>query len=319
MLIDKKISIVVVCYQDEGNIREMYKRLSEVMPKITPDYEIIYVNDGSPDESEQILNELAGKDGKLTVINHSRNFGAQAAFTSGMRQALGDAVVIMDGDLQDPPELILEFVKKWIAGYDVVYGVREKREASLGRLNEFFYRLFYFLFNKLAYVPVPRNAGEFSLMDRKVVDHINSLPETDRFIRGLRAWVGHKQTGLPFARPERFWGRSTGGFLANIRWAKKAVFSFSNKPLEWVSYLAILFLSISALGIIFYIASYFVFPDAPKGITTIIVLVLFLGGIQLLTLSFIAEYIARIFVEVKRRHNYVIREVLNDHRKKPEI
>lgn len=235
MLTDKIISVVVVCYRDEGNIRELYRRLSVTLQSITPCYEIIYVNDASPDSSGQILRELAAGDLRLTVIEQARNFGAQAAFTAGMIQASGDAVVLMDGDLQDPPEMIAEFTTKWLEGAEVVYGVRRKREKSMGKLNEWLYHLFYVTFRRLSYVRMPLDAGEFSLMDRRVVDWIDSLPERDRLLRGLRAWVGFRQVGIEYVRPERFSGVSTNSFFKNIRWAKKAILSFSYAPLEWIS------------------------------------------------------------------------------------
>lgn len=314
MLTNKKLSIVVVCYRDEGNIREMYRRLSLVVPKITPDYEIIYVNDASPDNSYEILSELAGKDRRLTVITHSRNFGAQAGFTSGMIQSLGGAVVIMDGDLQDPPEIIEEMVKKWLEGFDVVYGVRRKREASMGMMMELFYHLFYVTFDKLSYIRVPRDAGEFSLMDRKVVDWINLLPERDRLIRGLRAWVGFKQTGVEYVRPERFWGKSTNSLFKNLKWAKKAIFSFSYVPLELISQIAFFTFLISLAAIVFYAVFYFIKPDAPKGFLTITIISLFLGSVQLLSLSIIGEYIGRMFEETKGRPRFIVRDIVNNHR-----
>ncbi|EKD90242.1 MAG: NAD-dependent epimerase/dehydratase, partial [uncultured bacterium] len=238
MLTKKYLSVIPIAYKDEGNIKELYKRLTNTLKRITPNYEIIYVNDASPDNTREILGQLALKDKRLTVINHSRNFGAQNAFTTGMRQAIGDVVVIMDGDLQDPPELIEEFIKKWNKGFDVVYGVRRKREHSMGYFWENMYHFFYIIFNKLSYINAPVDVGDFSLMDRKVVEHVNSLPEKDRFIRGLRAWVGFKQVGVKYVRPERFSGRSNQSFLKNIAWARKAIFSFSYTPLEWVFYIA---------------------------------------------------------------------------------
>src|SRR3989344_5739394 len=215
MLTKKFISVIPIAFGDEGNIEELYKRLTKVLKKITPRYEIIYVNDASPDNSEHILKKLAKKDKRLTVIVHSRNFGAQNAFSTGMKYARGDAVVIMDGDLQDPPELIEKFVKKWLEGYDVVYGSRKKREKSMGKYLEWAYHYFYVIFNKLSYISVPLDAGDFSLMDRKVINHINDLPEKDRFLRGLRAWVGFKQIGIDYIRPERFSGKSTHSFKRN--------------------------------------------------------------------------------------------------------
>lgn len=314
MRTQKMLSAVIVCYRDEGNIRALYERLSKALAAITPHYEIIYVNDDSPDASEALLRELAAKDPRLTVINQARNFGAQAAFTAGMVQAIGDAVILMDGDLQDPPELIDAFVEHWLEGYEVVYGVRRKRERSMGKINQWLYHRFYVLFNRLSYVKMPMDTGEFSLIDRKAVDWINTLPERDRLIRGLRAWVGFRQTGVSYVRPERYSGVSTNSFFKNLRWARKAIFSFSYMPLEWVSFFAGCVVLLSLVGMIFYIISFFLMPDIPRGTTTIFVLVLFLGSVQIFSISIIAEYIGRIFEETKHRPRYITREIINDHR-----
>ena len=314
MLTDKMLSVVVVCYRDAGSVRALYERLTKTLQSLTSSYEIIYVNDASPDESATILNALAQEDPRLTVIHQARNFGAQAGFTAGMVQAMGNAVILMDGDLQDPPELIGDFVQKWQEGYEVVYGVRRKREKSMGRLNELLYHLFYVVLNSLSYVRIPLDAGEFSLMDRRVVDKVNALPERDRLIRGLRAWVGFRQTGVPYTRPERYAGTSTNSFFRNTKWARKAICSFSYAPLEWVSLLAGLMVLLSVVGMIFYIVTFFAYPEVPRGLTTIFVLVLFLGSIQLFSLSVIAEYLGRIFEETKQRPRYITREIVNDHR-----
>ena len=222
---DLKISSVIACYKDEESIPLMHKRLTDVFKKIGCDYEIIFVNDGSPDDSEKILENICQKDEKTTAIFHSRNFDSQNAFTSGMLQSTGDAVVLLDGDLQDPPEMIEKFVEKWLEGYDVVYGSRIKRDTS--KIMNYAYKTFYRIFNKLSYLEIPLDAGDFSLMDRKVVNEINNTKERDRFIRGLRAWVGFKQIGVPYHRPERLFGKSTNNFFKNIKWAKKGMFSFS--------------------------------------------------------------------------------------------
>ena len=318
MLTNKYISVVPICYKDEGNVKELYERTSKVLKSLTRNYEIVYVNDASPDNSEKILRLLSKKDKKLTVVNHSRNFGAQNAFTTGMKQAVGDAVIIMDGDLQDPPELIEKFIKKWLEGYEVVYGIRRKREKSIGFVFESLYHLFYIIFSKLSYIKVPPDVGDFSLMDRKVVDHINSLPEKDRFIRGLRAWVGFKQTGVSYSRPERFWGSSvsTNSLLKGLSWARKAIFSFSYAPLEWVFYAAILSVFVSLIAILVYILLYFLKPGAPSGFLTLLISTLFIGSIQLVVLSLISEYIRRIFEEVKSRPISIVQEIINDHRKR---
>ena len=255
MLTDKKISVVVVCYRDAGSIQELYRKVKEVLEKITPHYEIIYVNDASPDNAEEILCALAQTEPSLTVITHSRNFGAQVAFTSGLSQSDGDATVIMDGDMQDPPELIYDFVQKWLEGYSVVYGIRAKRQESWWR--QIGYKVFYRLFRKIASFDVPLDAGEFSLMDRKVVDVILACRERNRLIRGLRAYAGFRQIGIPFVRPRRFSGESTQGFIDYINWAIKGLISFSVKPLKFISVLSFIvtLLTVFAMVHLFYAVS----------------------------------------------------------------
>jgi polyisoprenyl-phosphate glycosyltransferase len=305
----KKISAIIACYKDGQAIPLMHERLTAMFKTLGCSYEIIFVNDGSPDDSEEVLRALAGRDPHVIAITHSRNFSSQNAFLSGMQVATGDGLVLLDGDLQDPPEIIPAFVEKWLAGYDVVYGVRSKRDGPL------FFRigapLFYRIFSKLSYVRVPRDAGDFSLIDRKVVDVLVSMPERDLFIRGLRAWAGFKQIGVPYHRPERMFGKTTNNFLKNVRWAKKAIFSFSYEPLELLFYTSALVTIGTFFTLIFYFASYFLYPDQPRGITTIIMLILFFGSVQLLGLSIIGEYIGRIFEEVKRRPHFVVKEILN--------
>jgi dolichol-phosphate mannosyltransferase len=309
------ISIVVACYRDAGSVREMYHRLTEVLAQVTPQYEIIYVNDNSPDNAEELLAELAALDARVSVISHSRNFGSQMAFTSGMRRSVGDAVILMDGDLQDPPEIIPALVREWLAGYDVVYGVRERRRE--GRLLEAARKVFYRIYRQLSYLEIPLDAGDFSIMSRRVVEALLLMPERDRFLRGLRAWVGFRQTGVPYTRAERFAGRSTNSLLDNIRWAKRGIFSFSYQPLEMISLLAFLATVATGVGIIFYIALYFTFPRAPRGFMTLLVATLFLGSLQLFCLSILAEYMGRIFEEVKQRPAFIVRNIMNDHRAAP--
>ena len=312
----KTISAVVACYNDSRAIPEMHQRLTATFKKIAINYEIIFVNDGSQDDSEFVLKEICAKDKKTTVILHSRNFSSQNAFTSGMIQSRGDFVVLLDGDLQDPPELISDFVKEWEKGYDVVYGIRKKREGS--RLLHFFYKLFYRLFQKISYIHVPLDAGDFSLMDKKIVRIINSMPEKDRYLRGLRAWVGFKQTGVEYTRPKRLYGISTNSIFSNIRWAKKGIFSFSYLPLEFVSYLSYFIIFLSGIALLLYFIFYFLFPEIPQGFTTVIVVILFLGGVQLLSISFISEYIAKILEETKNRPKFIIKEIINDNKNEKE-
>jgi glycosyltransferase involved in cell wall biosynthesis len=307
MLTDCKIAVIIACYKDAGSVHEMLRRVHEVMKKVTAHYEIVYVNDASPDNAQDVLAAAFKEDFHLTVINHSRNFGSQNVFTSGISQTTADAYILMDGDLQDPPELIPEFVHKWLEGYQVVYGIRERRKSSL--LMGIAYKIFYRIYRKMSYVEVPLDAGDFSLMDRRVAQILAEMPERDRFLRGLRAWVGFKQTGISYTRQARFSGETTNSFSDNIRWAKRGVFSLSFKPLEWISYLAFVMMSVSLLAIVIYLFFYFRY-GAPPGFVTLLVVTLFLGGIQLLCFSVLAEYMGRIFEEVKSRPRYIVKDIL---------
>lgn len=312
----KRISAIIACYRDEPAVPIMHGRLTAVFQKLGVDYEIIFVNDCSPDNAAAVLRELAARDEHVTVINHTRNFGSQSAFTSGMAIATGDAAVLLDGDLQDPPELIEQFFQKWQEGFDVVYGVRVKRDATL--FLKVAYKAFYRVFRAASYVPMPLDAGDFSLLDRKVIDALNAMPENNRFIRGLRTWVGFRQTGVPYVRPERMFGRTTNSLLRNLGWARRAVFSFSYMPLDIITGLALLTVAIATVGIIVQIILRLVAPErVPSGFTTLIVLILFVGGIQLLCLSIIGSYLAHIYDEVKRRPAFIVESILNDPRSAP--
>jgi polyisoprenyl-phosphate glycosyltransferase len=309
-----RLSAVIACYRDAPAVPHMYQRLKKVFAEMDVEGEIIFVNDASPDDAAQVLADLAANDPWVVVVNHSRNFGSQAAFTSGMRLATGDAVVLLDGDLQDPPELIPRLYERWCEGYHVVYGERVQREAT--RFLRFAYKAFYRVFRALSYVNVPRDAGDFSLIDRRVVEVMNRMPERDRFLRGLRAWVGFKQIGVPYIRPERMFGRTTNSLLKNIAWARKGILSFSYAPLEAISYLAFGVTALSALAILFHLVSFFALRRAPSGFMTLLTAVLFLGGVQLLCLGIIGDYLGRVFEEVKRRPRFIVESVLNhpDHR-----
>lgn len=306
MLTDRKIAIIIACYNDAGSIEEMLKRIHNVMQEVTPNYEIIYVNDASPDNARIILSQQYQHDQRLSVITHARNFGSQNVFTSGIVHSKSDAVILMDGDLQDPPDLIPQFIRKWLEGYDVVYGIRERRKGSF--FLQVLYKVFYWIYRKLSYVDVPLDAGDFSIMDRRVADIVAQMPERDRFLRGLRAWVGFKQIGIPYVRDERFSGKSTNSLSDNIRWAKKGIFSLSFKPLEWISCLAAGMVLLNIIAIILYLIFYFRY-GAPSGFFTLLVVILFLGGVQLLCISIIAEYLGRVFEEVKMRPRFIVESI----------
>lgn len=304
----RKISAIIACYRDEKAIPIMYDRLTTTFKNIDVEYEIIFVNDGSPDNSEEIINSLARADSHVIAVTHARNFSSQMAFTSGMDIASGDAVILLDGDLQDPPEIIVKFYEKWIEGFEVVYGIRTKREAPL--IMQACYKLFYRIFHTLSYIKIPVDSGDFSLIDRKVVDVLKSMPERDRFIRGLRAWAGFRQTGIPYTRPERMFGVTTNNLIKNFQWATKGIFSFSYAPLQAYTLISIGFFFLSLLGIVFQIVSRILNPHIPWGISSIIVIVLFIGSIQLLGIAMIGEYVGKIFEEVKARPRYVVKSIV---------
>lgn len=306
----KTISVVIPCFNEQENILAMYDRLKQVFKLSSYTYEFVFVNNGSTDTSEKIFTTLAKKDRHVVVVNLSRSFyGSQGSYTAGLDTATGDAVVLIDGDLQDPPGLIPKFIKKWESGYQIVYGVRHKRRGST--LLNLGYKLFYKVFSSMSYIEIPRNVGDFSLLDRVVVDHIKAMPERNRLIRGLRAWVGFKNIGIAYTRHERVRGKSTMSMLANFRWAAFAIFSFSYSPLSFISWLAIFVVALSTIAIVIYVILYFLFPGTPKGIPTIIILVLFMGSVQLVCFSIIAQYLAIMFDEIKGRPKYIVKNILN--------
>jgi nucleoside-diphosphate-sugar epimerase/glycosyltransferase involved in cell wall biosynthesis len=296
----RSVSAVIACYNDAQAIPIMHKRLSETFRQLDVDYELIFVNDGSPDDSAEVIREISVGDPHVLGITHSRNYGSQMAFRSGMELATMDGVVLLDGDLQDPPELIPEFYSNWEQGYDVVYGRRVKREMPWHR--GLLYKLFYRLFARYSYVNIPLDAGDFSLMDRRVVRWLLNCPERDLFMRGLRAYVGFKQTGVDYVRPERMFGRSTNSFTKNIDWAKKAIFSFSNAPLTMLTNTGIISLAVSLLAALVVILLRLFLPHlAPHGITTLLLVTLVFGSFNLFAIGLVGEYVSKIMTEVKGR------------------
>ncbi len=302
-----KLSAVIACYKDGQAIPYMHQRLTKMFTELGVDYEIIFVNDGSPDNTNEILEKITAEDHHVIAIEHSRNFGSQAALISGSSIATGDAVIWLEGDLQDTPETIPQFYEKWKQGYEVIYGVRDKREGN--QFLIWFYRQFYMVFKKMSNINIPLHAGDFSFLDRKVITHILALPEKEQFLRGLRAWVGFKQTGVHFFRPERMFGVSTNNWRKNIWWAKKGIFSFSFVPLEIMSYAGLLLTLISFVAIIAQVIAKITMPNIPHGLTSIIVLVLFFGGINLLGLSILGEYLGKILEESKGRPKYIRKSI----------
>jgi nucleoside-diphosphate-sugar epimerase/glycosyltransferase involved in cell wall biosynthesis len=305
------VSAIVACFKDGQAIPIMHQRLKAVFEKLNIAYEIIFVNDNSPDDSEEVVRAISARDRHVIGVSHSRNFGSQSAFRSGMEIAAKNACILLDGDLQDPPELIEEFVAKWREGYEVVYGRRVTREAPW--YMEIAYKLFYRTFQKFSYIPVPRDAGDFSLMDKRVVRSILAFPERDLFVRGLRAFVGFRQTGVDYRRQKRMFGRSTNNLFKNIGWAKKGILSFSNTPLNMLSASGVMLFGFSVLLAAMYVGSRLLFPDlAPRGFTSLVLVVILFGSINILAVSIIGEYIAKIFEEVKQRPHFVRRHMIRD-------
>ncbi len=305
------VSAIVACYKDGQAIPIMVGRLKETFEKLRIEYEIILVNDCSPDDSEEVIRGITRNDRHVIGISHSRNFGSQAAFRSGMEIMTKNAAVLLDGDLQDPPEIIAEFVEKWREGYDVVYGRRVKREATF--LMQVAYKTFYRLFDKFSYLSIPHDAGDFSLMDRRVVQNMLQFPERDLFLRGVRAFVGFKQIGVDYKRPERMFGRTTNSLGKNIGWAKKGILSYSNTPLTMLSYFGTALFGIALVLAALQGVSKLLFPSsAPQGITTVLIVVLFFGAVNLFALGIIGEYIAKIFEEVKQRPHFIRRSIIKD-------
>jgi len=307
----RSLSAIVACYMDGQAIPVMYRRLTDTLQKLDIDYEIIFVNDGSPDDCANRILELSRTDKRVLGVTHSRNFGSQMAFRSGMEMSVMQGCVLLDGDLQDTPELIEKFYEKWVEGYDVVYGRRVARDmpAVWGLL----YKAFYRVFAKFSYVKIPHDAGDFSLIDRRVMGWLLQCGERDLFLRGLRAYVGFKQTGVDYFRPKRMFGESTNNLFKNLEWAKRGIFSFSNTPLKLLTAGGILLLALSlVLGIALAFLRLWNPGIAPRGATTLLLFLLFFGAINLFAVGLVGEYVAKIMEEVKGRPRLIRAGLIRD-------
>jgi len=301
-----QVSVVVPMYNESGNINTLFSRLEAVLADVTEEYEIVCINDGSSDETLEMLLEYNIRNPRIVVLDLARNFGKEIALTAGLDFARGEAIIPIDADLQDPPELIADFVKKWREGYEVVYAQRRSRKGeTFVKLTSA--NLFYRLINRMTDIRIPENTGDFRLLDRKVVDAIRMMPERNRFMKGLFSWVGFRQVAVEYDRDPRLSGKSKWNYIKLWRLALDGITSFSSMPLKVWSYLGggialISFLYMLALFLRTIIAG----VDVP-GYTSIMVVVLFLGGIQLFGIGILGEYIGRIFDEVKHRPMYVLR------------
>jgi dolichol-phosphate mannosyltransferase len=303
------ISVIVPIFNEEQTLPELYRRLVAALDSTHHDWEILFVNDGSRDRSPQLIRDFHTADPRIKLLTLSRNFGHQPALTAGVHYARGDCVILIDGDLQDPPELIPALVEQWTAGYQVVLAHRTARPEHGPRAVGF--RLFYPLMRWISDLPQGPDAGIFCLMDRAVVDHFNRLPERNRFIPGLRTWLGFRQTSIPYVRQPRRAGPPKQTLARLIRYALDAMFSFSYKPLRLATWLGFVVSAVAfLLGVFYFIDFFWKKKQAGSGFTTTIICLLFLGGVQLVCTGILGEYIARIYEEVKQRPLYIISDSL---------
>lgn len=308
----KKLSVVVPMYYEEQVARECYSRLKNVCDKLIDYiYELIFINDGSKDKTLEILEEIALKDKNVKVISFSRNFGHQCAVTAGIKYVTGDVVVIIDADLQDPPELIPNMLKLWEDGNEVIYAKRKVRKGE-SKFKLLTASMFYKTLTALSDVEIPKDTGEFRLVDKKVIDVVNSMPEHNKFLRGLFSWVGFKQIPFEYERQERFAGKTKYPLKKMLKLASDGIIAFSSKPLKIVGRIGIFSIIVSFLLLIYAIIAYlFKLAQIVPGWTSIIVAITFFAGVQLLSIWIMSEYIARIYDESKKRPQYIIDKKIN--------
>jgi glycosyltransferase involved in cell wall biosynthesis len=302
-----RISVAIPLHNEQSVLHELISRVGSVLQTVPGGpHEMLFVDDGSSDQTLQILEQCSVKDSRVSVIVLSRNFGHQAALTAALDNVIGDVVVILDGDLQDPPESIPRLLEKYHQGYDVVYAQRRNRKEAPWLKICFF--VFYRLMASLSDMNLPLDAGDFGLLSRRVVNHLRQMPEHHRYLRGMRSWVGFRQIGIPIERSERFAGESKYGVLRYLKLASDAIFSFSTVPIRAAALLGFVAVSAAVLFAIYSVFSKFVLHQNPKGFTALLFVVTFLSGTILLFLGIIGEYVGRIYEEVKARPIYVIKQ-----------
>ncbi|HOS15450.1 MAG TPA: glycosyltransferase family 2 protein [Bacteroidales bacterium] len=306
------LSVIIPCYNEELVINETYKRLGKVLNELDLSYELLFINDGSRDKTYDILSRLASEDSKVKVLNFSRNFGHQCAVTAGINHCSGDAAVIIDSDLQDPPEVIVDMLKiMHEQNANVVYGVRKKRKGE-NWFKLITAKYFYRLLNKLSDVRFPVDTGDFRLIDRRIIDTFNRLEEKNKYIRGLISWMGYKQVPCYYEREERFAGETKYPFKKMLRFAMIGVFYFSKKPLQIATFSGFISVAIGILYGLVALITKIINPEAlVTGWTTLIILIIFFGGVQLLTIGVLGQYIGNLFDEAKDRPEYIIGDKIN--------
>jgi glycosyltransferase involved in cell wall biosynthesis len=302
---NKDISVIVPIYNEEKIIPELYSRLHKTVSQISDNYEIIFINDGSRDNSLLELLKLSKQDSRVLYINFSRNFGHQIAVTSGLDSSKGKAVVIIDGDLQDPPELIFNLYEKYKEGYEVVYAKRNERKGETV-FKKITAKVFYRILKRITSVDIPLDTGDYRLIDRKVVDYLKLMPEQNKFLRGQIAWLGFKQTYVLFNRDKRLYGKTGYTYSKMLRFAVDGITSFSDKPLQLVTKLGFIISFLSFLTILYAIYSHFILEKTITGWTSLIISSMFIGGVQLVSIGIIGEYISRINLNVLKRPLYIV-------------
>ncbi|EJR00830.1 MULTISPECIES: glycosyltransferase family 2 protein [Bacillus cereus group] len=307
---EKLISVVVPMYFEEEVAQECYNRLKSVMLQNNINYEFVFVNDGSTDRTMDILSEIAANDYRTKIVNFARNFGHQIAVTAGIAAAKGDAIVIIDADLQDPPEVIPELIAKWEEGYEVVYAKRKQRKGETW-FKLLTAKYFYKFLNYMSDIDIPKDTGDFRIIDRKVADVFNQMTERNRFIRGMMSWVGFRQTYVEYERDERFAGETKYPLKKMIKFASDGIIAFSTKPLRIVMSLGLLSVLISIIVLLYTITVKIIGNDTQTGWASIMVAITFFSGIQLLGLGIVGQYIARIYDESKNRPIYIVKETIN--------
>jgi dolichol-phosphate mannosyltransferase len=315
---DGLLSVVVPCLNEQEVLRDTNQQLIATLELMPLSFEIVYVDDGSTDSTGDTLRELAAQDDRIRVVRLSRNFGHQMAITAGLEHSSGDALVIIDADLQDPPEVILEFVQKWRNGYDVAYGVRTERDGETA-FKLWSAKFFYRFIDRLSDTPMPLEAGDFRLIDRRVADALLAMPERDRFVRGMVSWLGFSQIAVPYRRAQRRAGVTKFSLFRMLRFAMDGIFSFSIVPLRLATWIGFSASAMALFGIVVAVLErVFGVQGLVKGWTSVVTAVLFIGGVQLICLGIIGEYVGRIYGESKRRPLYLVRERIGFNASKAE-
>jgi len=309
----KKVSVVIPMYYEEEVVKECYSRTKVVLNGLSNvyDHEIIFVNDGSKDKTLELLETIAQNDPKVKVLSFSRNFGHQAAVTAGLKYVTGDVILIIDSDMQDPPELLTEMIKLWEDGNEVIYAKRKARKGE-SRFKLLTAKMFYKVLNGLSDVDIPKDTGDFRLVDRKVVDVINSMHEHNKFLRGLFSWVGFKQIPIEYIRHERYAGKTKYPLKKMLKLASDGIISFSTKPLKLIGGIGVFSIFISFAILLYALLSFiFKWNNLTAGWTSLMVAITFFAGVQLVSIWMISEYIARIYDDTKKRPEYIIDKKIN--------